>query len=325
MPSFLNRPKSHGGGKWKSLFAQIPIPTALSGEDTPKSLSEMLFGTRAERTQIQNTTNSLQNKDGTHFGNIDDVKITSTDSAKLRGRLYHPRVTEKQQNREDLCVLFCSGSAGSAENYGEDIAEYYLSQGVRFLGVNYRGFGGSADKTPSESGLYDDAYAMYKYLVDEKGMVPGNIIVHGYSLGGPIAASLAKTLAKKGKKVRALVLHSPMVTSFEAAADSADEAIDGQAATVTKLFLGKFDTRDKLTTLHGQAANMPIRLISGQKGSGDDLDISARLCNPQNATSFLQDVTAMHFSDMQSARHASGHLARASHMTAANGILQSIF
>lgn len=323
MPSILNRPKSRGGGKWKSLFAQIPLPTALTGEDSPKSLSDMLFGTDAERAAIQNPTSSLMNRDGTHFGNIDEVKVASTNSVKLKGRLYHPRVEDRQDPRKNLCVLYCSGSGGSAETYGEDVAEYYLRQGVMFLAVNYRGFGRSSGG-PSESGLYDDAYAMYKFLKDEKGIGHGDILVHGYSLGGPIAASLAKTLAKNGKPVRALVLHSPMVTSYEAAADAADEAIDGQAAQVTKMFLGKFDTRDKLRTLRGQAANMPIRLISGT-APADQLDISARLCNPQNATSFLQDVQAMNFNNLTYARHGSDHFARAHHMAAANNILQTIF
>jgi RTX toxin RtxA len=324
MPSIFNGPKSRGGGKWKNLLAQIPVPTALTNEPIPKSLSDMLFGTDAERVAIQHPTNSLMNKDRTHFGNIDEVKVSSTNSVKLKGRLYHPRVEDKQDPRKNLCVLYCSGSGGSAENYGEDVAKYYLSQGVKFLAVNYRGFGRSSG-SPDESGLYDDAYAMYKFLKDEKGIAHGDIIVHGYSLGGPIAASLAKTLAKNGKLVRALVLHSPMVTSYEAAADLSGEAIDGLAATVTKAFLGKFDTRDKLQTLRVQAANMPIRLISGRHTAGDQLDIDAHLCNPQNATSFLQDVQAMGFNNLAFVRHDSNHAALTGHMTAANNILQTIF
>lgn len=327
--------KSVGGGRSTKLLARIKLPTALTGEQTAKSLVDMLYGTETERRTITNATNTLENTG--NFGTIEEVELSSTGTNTLRGRLYYPTprtALNQPLTRGRLIVLFCSGSGGSAEDYGEPIANYYTSQGIKFLAVNYRGFGRSGDKfsigkgkggTPSESGLYDDAYYMYKYLKG-KGYQIGNIIVHGFSLGGPVAASLVKTQAKKGKYFRALVLESPMITSYEAAADSADEAIDGTAATVTKLMMGSFDTRDKLRKIRANRAQLPIRLCSGGYNAGDQLDIAARLCNPQNATSFLADVQAMNFSDMQSARAgAADHMNSAAHMQAADGILQGIF
>lgn len=327
--------KSVGGGSVVSNFARIKLPTFLTGESTPKSLIDMLFGTETERRTITNATNTVENTG--NIGTITEVSISSTGTNTLRGRLYYPKPSASMNHplsRGRLIVLFCSGSGGSAEDYGEPIADYYTGQGIKFLAINYRGFGRSGDKftigkgkggTPSEAGLYDDAYYMYKYL-KANGYQNNNIIVHGFSLGGPVAASLVKTQSKKGKAFRALVLQSPMISSYEAAADSADEPIDGQAAKVTKYFLGKFDTRDKLTTIQANNANMPIRLCSGGYNSGDQLDIAARLCNPKNATSFLADVQGMNFNDLQSARApGADHLSSAAHMQAADGILQSIF
>jgi predicted esterase len=76
---------------------------------------------------------------------------------------------------------------------------------------------------------------MFKYLRDVEGIAPADILVHGYSLGGPIAASLVKTRAKKGIQIRGLVLHSAMPSAPEAAADGAGEDMTDTPETQTAL------------------------------------------------------------------------------------------
>ena len=55
---------------------------------------------------------------------------------------------------------------------------------------DYRGYGGSQGE-PSEAGLYQDAAAAWRYLVETRGVSPGNIVIFGRSLGGAVAAQLA--------------------------------------------------------------------------------------------------------------------------------------
>ena len=58
--------------------------------------------------------------------------------------------------------------------------------------IDYRGYGQS-EGSPSEQGTYLDAEAAWRYLVEERGVPPDQIIVFGESLGGAVAAWLAQT------------------------------------------------------------------------------------------------------------------------------------
>ena len=56
--------------------------------------------------------------------------------------------------------------------------------------IDYRGYGQSTGKA-SEQGTYLDAQAAWDYLVDNRGISPGKIVLFGRSLGGAVAAWLA--------------------------------------------------------------------------------------------------------------------------------------
>ena len=57
---------------------------------------------------------------------------------------------------------------------------------------------------------------MFRYLVEERGVAPGKILIHGYSMGGPIAADLARYAAEQGKPVGGLLLDRPMPSMSKA-------------------------------------------------------------------------------------------------------------
>ena len=87
-------------------------------------------------------------------------------------------------------VLFCHGNAGNISHLLEVVrGAHTLNLGI--LLFDYRGYGQS-EGTPSEEGTYWDAEAAWDYLVSAAGIDPGRIIVIGRSLGGPIAARLAR-------------------------------------------------------------------------------------------------------------------------------------
>lgn len=86
----------------------------------------------------------------------------------------------------------------------------FRDAGFNVLAVDYRGFGRSAARLPSEDSVYEDAEAAWKWL---DGRVPdrGRRILYGHSLGGPIAAEVAL----RGGGAAALVLESAFTSIAE--------------------------------------------------------------------------------------------------------------
>lgn len=87
-----------------------------------------------------------------------------------------------------LLYLHGNGSNISA-NLNHGLRFYNLGLSV-FL-IDYRGFGKSTGKFPSELQVYQDTEISFNYLVQEKGIAPENIIIYGHSLGGAIGINLA--------------------------------------------------------------------------------------------------------------------------------------
>lgn len=68
---------------------------------------------------------------------------------------------------------------------------------ANLLLVDYRGYGGSGGK-PSMGNLFSDGRAIYDYLKTRPGVDPDRIIVHGFSLGSFVAASVASQRSVSG-------------------------------------------------------------------------------------------------------------------------------
>lgn len=93
-------------------------------------------------------------------------------------------------------VLWFHGNAG---NVGRWLPAYerVVGLGAHVFAVEYRGYGRSEGK-PSEEGLYVDAEAAWKYLLEQRGFYPGNVVIFGYSLGGGVAVELASRVQPGG-------------------------------------------------------------------------------------------------------------------------------
>jgi alpha-beta hydrolase superfamily lysophospholipase len=89
----------------------------------------------------------------------------------------------------EYTILFCHGNGGSLAHRVETI-ELYNRMGFNFFIFDYRGYGLSSGKI-TEHGLFNDADAAWQYLIREKHIPPGKIIIIGRSLGGAVAARLA--------------------------------------------------------------------------------------------------------------------------------------
>lgn len=107
-------------------------------------------------------------------------------------------------------VLFLHGNGGNVSHYADALARFDRL-GLGSLALDYRGYGRSGGR-PSEAGLYRDAEAAWEHLVQELGIAPARIVIYGRSLGGAVAAWLAR-----GRAARLLVLESTF-TSLRAVA-----------------------------------------------------------------------------------------------------------
>ena len=92
-------------------------------------------------------------------------------------------------------LLFCHGNAGTI-SHRLDSAEIFLDLGLNVVLYDYRGYGRSTGR-PSETNTYEDAEAIWSYLTESKQLSAGEIIILGRSMGGPVAANLAKSRSPK--------------------------------------------------------------------------------------------------------------------------------
>ncbi len=108
--------------------------------------------------------------------------ITCTDDVRLCAWFFP---SEESPN----CLLFFHGNSDCLSDLVDALADL-RGLGINVLAIDYRGYGLSNGK-PSEDGLYLDAEACWAWLIAIKGFRPDQIVLHGRSLGGALAAFLA--------------------------------------------------------------------------------------------------------------------------------------
>ena len=112
---------------------------------------------------------------------VEDVELRSAD-----GTLIHAWWCPKPGARG--AVLYCHGQAGNLSHRAGLIER--LQKFGNVLIFDYPGFGRSGGR-PTEAGCYAAADAAYGWLVEERKIAPGDILLVGKSLGGGIATDLA--------------------------------------------------------------------------------------------------------------------------------------
>jgi fermentation-respiration switch protein FrsA (DUF1100 family) len=117
---------------------------------------------------------------------FEEVRITTADGTELHG-WYVPAGAGAP------AVLFCHGNAGNI-SHRLDWLEILHDMGLAVFLFDYRGYGQSSG-APDEQGTYLDAQAAWDFLTKTKRHSPRSIVIFGESLGGPIAAHLAKDVS----------------------------------------------------------------------------------------------------------------------------------
>jgi len=131
----------------------------------------------------------------------EDIYFDSSDGIRLNGWFFPPT-----DDRGET-VLFCHGNADNISYFIDDVRTF-MDIGLGVFIFDYRGYGRSGGNQ-SETGTYFDAEAAWKWLTKDRNINPSKIIIAGRSLGGAIAAWLAKE-----HKPRALFLETAF-TSVE--------------------------------------------------------------------------------------------------------------
>jgi fermentation-respiration switch protein FrsA (DUF1100 family) len=133
----------------------------------------------------------------------EDSYFTTEDGKKLHGWFFPG---EKAQP----AILHFHGNAGNI-SHRLDLVQPFLRKGLSVFLFDYRGFGKSEGR-PSEKGLYRDGMAAYDYLVQKKGILPSNIVLHGHSVGAAVAIEVALR-----RSVRSVILESAFTSTKDMA------------------------------------------------------------------------------------------------------------
>jgi fermentation-respiration switch protein FrsA (DUF1100 family) len=141
-----------------------------------------------------------------------------------------------------VATLYLHGNGGNLA-YRPGHLRAMVRAGTSVLIVDYRGYGRSSGR-PTEHGLYRDADAAYDYLIGQ-GYRPGQIVLHGESLGSAVAVDVGVRHPCAG-----VILECP----FPSIAYMAGRLVPW----LGPLFVRGFDTRRKIAQLHA-----PILIIHG--------------------------------------------------------------
>jgi fermentation-respiration switch protein FrsA (DUF1100 family) len=122
----------------------------------------------------------------------EDVWLRTADGVQIHGWWV-------RQEGAGLVTLYLHGNAGNVTHCYAWIREI-TSAGSSVLMLDYRGYGKSKGR-PTEAGLYADAQAGYQQLV-QMGYRPEQIVLHGESIGCPVALEVASSNACGGVVLR---------------------------------------------------------------------------------------------------------------------------
>lgn len=143
-----------------------------------------------------------------------------------------------------VATLFLHGNAGNI-THREGHIRAITAAGSSLLIIDYRGYGRSGGR-PSERGIYLDAEAAYRYLL-EAGYKPETVVIHGESLGTAAAVDLA---ARRG--CGAAVLEAPFTSARDVAA--------GVLPLIGPFITWGFDSKRKIP-----AVRAPVLVIHGTR------------------------------------------------------------
>lgn len=136
--------------------------------------------------------------------NIAEVVLTTPDGERLHAWW------QQSENAKKTILYFQAN--GTNISFRQSRLNTFQRMGVNVLLVDYRGYGKSTGRVRKEEDIYRDGLTAWNFLILEKGINPGNVIIWGRSLGGGVASEIAQS-----KPIAALVLESTFYSLDEVA------------------------------------------------------------------------------------------------------------
>lgn len=83
---------------------------------------------------------------------------------------------------------------GNSTTIGDEVKRAFCFHQLGFSTFlfDYRGYGRSIDKFPTEASVYEDAEIVWNYLTQQRQISPTQIFLYGHSLGGAVAIEMAR-------------------------------------------------------------------------------------------------------------------------------------
>ncbi|HXN25501.1 MAG TPA: alpha/beta hydrolase [Candidatus Acidoferrales bacterium] len=122
--------------------------------------------------------------------------------------------------------------------------------GTNLLMIDYRGYGSSSPRTPSEKRVYEDARAAFSYLIAQRRVRPEDIVFLGRSIGSGPATELAKEHPEAGGLI--------LISSFTSTVDIAKSIWFLRPFPLALLSHNQFDNLSKMDAVH-----VPVFLAVG--------------------------------------------------------------
>ncbi len=182
---------------------------------------------------------------------FEEVWIAVLTREKKIERLNAWWIPAKSSNKDVLLYLHGKGGNISA-NLNQ--AEYFHNLGFSVLLIDYRGYGRSEGKFPSEAEVYRDAQAAWDYLTQKRQINPRQIFFFFHSLGGAIALDLAV----RQPRAAGVIIES----SFTSMLDAVNSQKLYHIFPINWLLTQRFDSLAKLRLL-----KIPVLYIHGKKDS----------------------------------------------------------
>jgi fermentation-respiration switch protein FrsA (DUF1100 family) len=121
----------------------------------------------------------------------DLIQITTRDGVSLDA------ASLRAETPSEYWILFCPPAAGTIHGRLQSQLSELQTLGYNVFAFDYRGFGRNRGR-PSESGLYEDGLAAYRYMVETLRIPPSRIVLAGRSLGSAVAVELSTRVSSAG-------------------------------------------------------------------------------------------------------------------------------
>ncbi|MEL6489200.1 MAG: alpha/beta fold hydrolase [Cyanobacteria bacterium J06621_3] len=197
-------------------------------------------------------THVLQTTPASHNLAYEDVWVPTTAEASASEKLHGWWIPHSKRAIGTLIYFH-----GAGLNIGFNVTQaFWLRQlGFNVLLIEYRGYGLSEGRFPTEASLYQDAETALAYLTQERQLPEDTIYAYGHSLGGAIAINLAS----HHPNLAGLIVHN----SFTSMAEMVARSNYARWFPVQWMLTQRFDSLQKVSQLQ-----VPMLLIHAK---GDPL------------------------------------------------------